>query len=154
MISTISKVLKEKSQHLSSSIPGPSPVGPLEYGNLGRGVTTRFQDQNNILVNPKLISERTNLMYISGLPSQACEVCLGEEKGAVRPTEAETEVDILTAEDARKAMEVTMKYFELNSMHLSAAELKILKGIMERVERDRTKSARTNACGESVQFKS
>jgi hypothetical protein len=91
---------------------------------------------------------------MSGLHSQAYEVCLGEETVAVRPTDAETEVDILTAEDARKAMEVIMKYFKLNSMHLSAAELIVLQGIMERVESDMTKSARTNACGESVQFNS
>jgi hypothetical protein len=62
----------------------------------------------------------------------------GEETVTVRATEPETEVDKPTTEDAWKALEVTMKYFELNSIPLSADELKTLKQFMERVKSDMT----------------
>jgi hypothetical protein len=76
------------------------------------------------------------------------EVRPGEKTVAVRATEADTEVDKPTTEDARKALEVTMKYFELNSIHLSADELETLQEFMERVDSDMTESVFKSACGE------
>jgi succinate dehydrogenase flavin-adding protein (antitoxin of CptAB toxin-antitoxin module) len=41
-----------------------------------------------------------------------------------------------------------MKYFELNSIHLSADELETLQEFMERVDSDMTESVFKSACGE------
>lgn len=89
-------------------------------------------------MNPRSRVEGTTLMYSSGPPSQVYEVHPGEETVAVRATEAETDVDKPTTEDARKALEVAMKYFELNSIHLRADELETLEEFMERVKSDMT----------------
>lgn len=103
-------------------------------------MTTRFQDQNNVLlpVNSRSIVERTTPSYRSGLPSQVYEVYRGEAKVAEHSMQAEKEVDIPTAEEAQTALKVIMEYFELNPMRLSAGELITLEKFMERLHSEST----------------